>query len=177
MNTITTSQTAQTQTLAEFLKAKKEAQEAKKAERAKVRAEAKRLAEIEAKKGQKQVESITFNIEWKKSRTWGANPHLDAVVLHTDGSRSYGTAKCSGCGYDKESTVIADIFNQFMAYKLYQMDESSEKPYGIGIDKDYRHYAGGVGTSCYYRIAEHIGGKFEHVSSGKTFDVYKLTMG
>lgn len=38
-----------------------------------------------------------------------------------------------------------------------------------------RHTTGGVGTSCYYDIAEFIGGKFEKISSGKTFDVFQYT--
>lgn len=38
-----------------------------------------------------------------------------------------------------------------------------------------RYFEGGVGTSCYYSIAEFIGGKFENISSGKTFDVYQYT--
>lgn len=36
-------------------------------------------------------------------------------------------------------------------------------------------YNGGVGTSCYYKIAEFIGGKFENIANGKTFGVFKYT--
>lgn len=138
--------------------------------RREARKQAKETARIEAEKNQKPVKCIKITIEWKKSRTWGSNPHLEARIEHWDGTYSYATATASGCGYDKESTVIADIFNQFLKYKLYQ-PLVPELPYGIYISQ-WRHYSGGIGTDCYYKIAEAIGGKFELVASGKTFDAY-----
>jgi hypothetical protein len=156
---------------------------------------AKELAEKEQERNQPEVKELLITIEWKKSRTWGANPHAEAAVTFKDGKegpwrtgffRSYNHT-CSGCGYDKESTVIAEIFNLFLKYKLWNksIEECNGHPYGnnagkyhsssCGAEIEYRYYAGGVGTSCYYRIAEAIGGKFEHVASGSTFDVYKYT--
>jgi hypothetical protein len=29
--------------------------------------------------------------------------------------------RCSGCGYDKTSTVVAEAFNQYLLYKLWAM--------------------------------------------------------
>jgi len=150
------------------------------AEKLKARREAKRqakeLARIEAEKNQKAVESVTIKIEWKKSQMWGSNPNCEAEVHYKDGTFERSPIfKCSGCGYDKESTVISDVFNHYLKYKLYQFsDEDKNKPYGIYLN-DYKHYSGGIGTSCYYQIAEFIGGKFEHIASGNTFDVYKYT--
>ena len=161
------------------LQAEKQAKrEAKKKERE----EAKRLAKIEALKNQKPVSKITISIEWKKSRMWGSNPHAEARIEHKDGTFSYGFAKCSGCGYDKESTVIADIFNNFLRYKLFGelvpvKDSFSDngRPYGIYLDTFYPHYSGGIGTNCYHDIAKAIGGKFEHTARGKSFDVFTYT--
>lgn len=156
--------------------------------------------EIKAHKDQKPVKELIIKIEWKRSRTWGNNPHAEAEVFFHDGSFQRGTGyTCSGCGYDKESTVIADIFNQFLRYKLYQRrklksrinGEGKSHPYGVyyfngttghhsSSEPWYKwkpSYIGGVGTSCYYNIGEFIGGKFEHITSGKTFDVYKYTDG
>jgi hypothetical protein len=68
---------------------------------------------------QKPVKRIKITIDWVRSYTWGNNPHLEAEVYYHDGSTDSMTAKCSGCGYDKESTVIADVFNHFLKYKLW----------------------------------------------------------
>ena len=83
--------------------------------------------------------------------------------------------------------MIANVFNAYLKYKLWNLSPEQRKggngsgdagkaPYGIHVYSDgHPHYGGGIGTNCYYRIAEYIGGKFEHISSGKTFDVYKFT--
>jgi hypothetical protein len=143
------------------------------------------LSRIEAEKKQPEVKNLTITIEWRKSRTWGSNPHATAEVNFKDKTAGgYGTGfyrkdgyYASGCGYDKESTVIAEIFNDFLKYKLHRVPEEAKKsfPYGAYVDRDYLCYNGGVGTSCYYRISEAIGGIFEHIASGKTFDVFKYT--
>lgn len=162
--------------------------------RRKARTEQKELLEIEAQKNQKAVKELVITIEWRKSYTWGNNPHAEAEVTYKDGTfeRRDGYT-CSGCGYDKESTVIAEIFNDFLRYKLYQKHnlastingEKTNHPYGVyyyGGELGEKHesgyigmpsFNGGVGTSCYYKIGEFIGGKFENVASGKTFDVFK----
>jgi hypothetical protein len=149
----------------------------------------KTLARIETEKNQKPVKEMLLTIEWVKSRTWGNNPRLEAGVSFKDGTFERSeTFTCSGCGYDKESTVIAQAFNKYLKYKLWALTEEQIKggntipspegkaPYGIAnYSPEYRDYSGGIGTSCYYKIAEYIGGKFEHIASGKTFDVYKYT--
>lgn len=153
-----------------------EQKEANKLARQKARKETIEIARIDAEKNQKEVDSITINIEWKKSRMWGHNPKCEASVRFKDGSFEHSPVyTCSGCGYDKESTVIADVFNEYLKYKLHKIGEVKEHPYGMYLRPDWKTFNGGVGTSCYYRIAEFIGGKFENVGSGKTFDVYKYT--
>lgn len=158
-----------------------EQKEANKKARQEARKQAKELARIEAEKNQKPVKKIVISIEWKKSRMWGSNPHAEADITHHDGSYSQGFATCSGCGYDKESTVIADIFNNFLKYKLYGeikevggFTQNNGLPYGINLGQ-YRHYSGGIGTNCYYDIAKAIGGEFVRIASGNTFDVYEYT--
>ena len=162
----------------------------------KAKREAKELAIIEAEKNQEPIKSVLITIEWRKSRMWRSNPHATAEVIYKGtGGGENGTGfvrkdgfTCSGCGYDKESTVIGEIFNEFLKYKLWQLSDNAirggngsldngKAPYGIHLsnDKKKRYYGQGIGTNCYYRIAEYIGGKFECVASGKTFDVYKYT--
>jgi len=144
---------------------------------------AKELARIEAEKNQKEVAIISISIEWKKSRMWGHNPHLDADITFKDGTCTNFRATCSGCGYDKESTVIADVFNAFLKYKLYRpllpvttgTIRDNGIPYGITIDPDWKYYDGGIGMNCYYTISEAIGGKLIRNASGKSYDAYTYT--
>lgn len=154
--------------------------------------------EIEAQKNQKPVRSLTIKIEWKKSRTWGYCPRAEAEVHFKDGTfeRKEGYY-ASGYGYDKESTVIVEIFNDFLRYKLYQKrklaasinGEKTDHPYGVyyyggGTVKNSNSsdwylsrpsFNGGVGTSCYYKIGEFIGGRFENIANGKSFGVFQYT--
>lgn len=155
---------------------------------------AKELARIDSERNQRPVKELTITIEWKKSRMWGANPHASASVRFHNGSYdSKDGYTASGCGYDKESTVIAAVFDDFLLYKLWskvpdeltraerdsQWKVEGKAPYGIRAGSyegiDYRGYSGGIGTNCYYNISEYIGGKFERIASGKTFDVYRYT--
>jgi hypothetical protein len=149
------------------------AKEFEKLARQEARKEAKRLAKIEAEKNQKPIKEITFSIEWSKS----FHPTLEARAYHVDGSTSYVKARAGGWGYCKESTVIAEAFNSLLKYKLYQIENNEGLPYGIYLNHNgYTGYSGGIGVSCYYSISEMIGGKFEKLASGKTFDAYKFTM-
>jgi len=139
-----------------------------------------RREDIARHKAQKPIKSIVIRIDWHRNYTWGNNPNASATVEYRDGSTGWAEGfKCSGCGYDKESTVIAQIFNVYLKYKLYRK-RPGEKPYGITLYKKSErwglpYYDGGIGTSCYYAISDYIGGKFEHIDSGKTYDVYKYT--
>jgi hypothetical protein len=135
---------------------------------------------LESIKNQKTVDKITINIEWKKSRTYGYNPTATARVDFTDGTRGNLFASCSGWGYDKASTVIADIFNQALRYTLLLPDSTKTAPYGIRLFNpiDFMQYGstvsfeGGIGADCYFAISEFIGGKFEKIAGGKTFETY-----
>ena len=140
-------------------------------------------ADVQKKLDQPRIKEMTISIEWKNSRMYGSNPHATVVIQKADGDywRPDFVATCSGCGYDKLSTVVADCFNEFLGYKLYTYGLPVEIPYGISMADPARfkyglnHFCGGVGIDCYYKTAEAIGGKFECVASGKTFDVYKYT--
>lgn len=154
------------------MKLTQEQKDANKLARQQARQEAKHLATIEAAKNQKPILYINFSIEWSRQ----GNPTCNAVVMYQDGTSDRITARAGGYGYCKESTVIADIFNNTLKYKLYQLDNIIEKPYGINLYNGKYYFAGAVGTSCYYDISTFIGGKFEKVASGKTYDAYKFTL-
>jgi hypothetical protein len=163
-----------------------EQKEANKETRKQARLADKLAARIASERNQKPVKEMTIAITWNKSRMWGNNPTAEAQVEYHDGTWGNFSAHCSGCGYDKESTVVAEIFNNTLKYKLWALtpdqvagengsNDDGPAPYGLGRGGNYRSYAGGIGMSCYPRIAEYIGGKLDHVASGKTFDVWKYT--
>ena len=156
---------------------RKEKAEARKA----VREAAKHQKEVGEVKAQPRLESLTITIEWRKSRTWGMNPHATGEAITKDGRRLVGTAKASGCGYCKRSTVIADLFNQFLRHKLYDSAVlkrlAIKKPYGISFPKDDQKwlasFEGGIGEGCYRQISEAIGGAWECVAHTDSVEVYQ----
>jgi len=168
------------------MKLAEEQKQQNKRERAKNKEFDKFQSKIISQKEQKEIQSLTITIEWRKSRTWGSNPYASCRIHYKDGTFRYEEKvyTASGYGYDKESTVIAEIFNDFLRYKLWNrsIEELKDSPYGISSGEwitslenkiEYRRYDGGVGTNCYYDISKFIGGEFICVASGKTFDVYK----
>lgn len=60
------------------------------------------------KNANNNIELITINVNWVKNPTWGYNPH--ATIYTNNGDTTEG--KASGCGYDKESTAIAEALNK-----------------------------------------------------------------
>ena len=141
------------------------------------------VTKIEAINEAQPILSININVEWKTNRTWGANPKAEVRVNYKDNSCEYfHSGSISGCGYDKESTAIAEALNQShsvlkMLYnaKNKNIDKSNGDifSYGIGGHETPR-FSGGVGTNCYYRVFEKLGFKMEKVSSGKSFDVWTV---
>jgi len=136
---------------------------------------------LEAVKAQPKLESLTITIEWKKSRMWGMNPHATGEARTTEGKRLVGTATASGCGYCKGSTVIADLFNQFLRHKLYDSAVLARltivKPYGISLIIDENKYLsgfdGGIGEDCYSAISKAIGGTWKRLANTESVDVYE----
>lgn len=129
-----------------------------------------------------QINELTITVEWKKSKMWGMNPTAESYV---NGIGFVSSGSISGYGYDKQSTAVANVLNkvpQFMQL-MYKLKNKSKNVnlknhdvfgYGSGYGV-LPSFEGGVGVSCYDRIFNKIGYKFETLSSGKTFDVYKIT--
>jgi hypothetical protein len=114
---------------------------------------------------------------------WGNNPTAEAEV-YTDYRDVYNSGSIGGCGYDKESTAVANVLNQSnevlkLLYTLknkkcnVELKNNDMFSYGAGYGIT-PSIEGGVGVSCYNRIFNKVGYKFSKVSSGKTFDVYKI---
>lgn len=122
------------------------------------------LAKIDTIEAAEKPESFVLWVDWKKSRTWGANPHTELIV---DGDIYRGTA--SGCGYDKESTAIAEVLNICPGTLkiLYDVKEaalagdgdiSNENAIGYGAGCGVLpYYESGVGVSSLVAILEKCG--------------------
>lgn len=124
------------------------------------------------------VVRLDISIEWKRSYMWGNNPHARWEAQFADGTYKYGSETCGGCGYDKESTVVAAIYNKVLSGMLWRKrNKKGDTPYGIYRGKDwyFPHFEGGVGMSSYYSITAFLGGKLERIASGKTYDTYVAT--
>lgn len=132
--------------------------------------------------------SAKITVEWKKNRTWGANPTAEAWAQfknkegHIDSTHT-SSGSIGGCGYDKKSTAVANALNQINAilkplYKAKNKDIEKPNRELLGYGSGYGilpHLEGGVGVECYPRIFEKVGYKFESVASGNNFDVFIIT--
>ena len=122
-----------------------------------------------------------ISIEWKKNRTWVANPNCEFTAIGLQRSKS---GSIGGCGYDKESAAFARAANQnnyfaallaFEANRPKNKNKTNEQIFGYGVSGVIPRLSEGVGTSCYYSVCEAIGYKLNKVASGSTFDVYTIT--
>ena len=135
------------------------------------------------KKADRKIQSISISVEWAKNRTWGYCPMAEVRVCYTDNTcNNYKSGRITGCGYDKESTAIAQALNQcnYLLHAMYVKKEANHTKenreiFGYGSGYGVRPYfEGGVGVSCYYAIFAAIGYEWKGISHGKTFDVYQV---
>lgn len=137
------------------------------------------------------LELLTVSVEWRKSRTWGANPTATAYIY---GENAH-TGTASGCGYDKESAAVAEALNQSPAVMkvLYQAAERALKDgksftrfsngnvhWGdvLGYGSGYAivpYFEGGVGVSCFWSILRDCGYQTHRTGTGKMYDHYTVT--
>lgn len=132
-----------------------------------------KLARLDRVAAAPDLTFISISVDWVRSRTWGNNPHAEAK---TNTGTFSGTA--SGCGYDKESTAIAEALNQCdsVLKVLYTLKENglraglSDKSktavcgrsngdicgYGAGYGA-IPYFEGGVGSSCFWSILKKCG--------------------
>ncbi|NOQ37583.1 hypothetical protein GQ472_01715 [archaeon] len=129
-------------------------------------------------------DELVVTVEWKKSRMWGNNP-----TAHTsDGDRS---ESIGGCGYDKESTAIAQVLNQNMPllklmYSRKDKDHSRWKDFDdhsdynrkvLGYGSGYGilpQFEGGVGVSSHQNIMKNIGLEMQHLVTTDRSDTYVI---
>lgn len=138
--------------------------------------------------------NIRIEVNWKKNHTWGANPTAEVWADKYFGiSRSVG-----GCGYDKESTAIAEPFNRskqmakiaiiakFIDTKFKDMSwkEKNEKDiftYSYGVRFTLFHnngiyWEGGVGASSFMNTIKTAGYRMDAEFHQKYIDCYQFSL-
>ena len=139
-------------------------------------------------------QNIRIEVTWKRSATWGANPTAEVWADEYLGlSRSVG-----GCGYDKESTAIAEPFNRSKALakiaiiakyicSTYENLSFEQKKalnilgcYDYGTRFSIHHnngiyWEGGVGASSFMNCIKTAGYKMDAETHPKYFDFYSLS--
>lgn len=132
----------------------------------------KRLDKVAAAEAVELPDGVSISVEWKKSQTWGHNPHATVYAAKTT-----TTGRASGCGYDKQSTAIAAAFNdnpEVMAI-IYTAIEAGVKPgYSVSDSVGLPYFDGGCGVECFYKVFENCGYQFKKTADGRTFDCYSI---
>ena len=130
---------------------------------------------------------IEICVNWKDSRTWGANPLAEVRT----NKNLFESSRVTGCGYDKRSTATADALNQSAQVKAVLFNILEKQPQKViknilcqhtkhhkadptATDYQSRHifgygvfagwyklprFEGGVGFSCHRSILERCGYK------------------
>lgn len=144
-----------------------------------IKKESERAAEeIKAVCAASMPEFIAVTVEWKKNRTWGANPRAEVRT----GENFLESRSIGGFGYDKESTATAECFNKDAGIKkaalvaLYQNAHLPKNRRHInGVNFFHCHapyFEGGCGLSCHRQILELAGYKLVNQNGGKMFNTY-----
>lgn len=139
-------------------------------------------------------QNIRIEVTWKKSATWGANPTAEVWADEYLGlSRSVG-----GCGYDKESTAIAEPFNRskalakiafiakYICFTYENLSFEQKKyldildcyEYGVRFTIFHEngiYWEGGVGSSSLMSCIKTAGYKMDAETHPKFFDFYSLS--
>ena len=127
-----------------------------------------------------EFNGCTIHIDWRKGGM-GANQAKATLsgCGYIEGNRT------GGCGYDKESTAMASVLNEcyplmklLYEYRNNHLDGRNHEVfgYGSGYNKVLPYFEGGVGVSSFYKIFETIGCTLKCIASGKTYDVYEVSV-
>lgn len=126
------------------------------------------LARIEQIENAELPNTITIRFYWTYT-VW----YICHAEVYIDGRYYKGVA--SGCGYDKESSAVAQCFNKdygLLKYLYMKKDETpNESNRGlIGYGSGYvalPYFEGGVGMNCFIRILESFGFETDYIHSDK----------
>lgn len=114
------------------------------------------------------LEDVTIFVNWKKSRTWGMIPKVEATI----NGKTY-RASASGYGYDKLSAAVAEALYQSPSFIRFMIENwrkiqnrlsDYNKSYvsWTKLDTFPQFRLSGTGISVLRTIVEAAGYNFEH---------------
>lgn len=135
----------------------------------------KQLSEIKSIKASSHIISARCEIDWVSNRTWGNCPR----GCYRNGYKYKEFKTIAGCGYDKLSTLTANMFNSDNNLIAFVMDYiekhhinkdniQNKLGYGISIYNGIPYFNGGVGIDCHKRILSKLGFKVRHFETRKS---------
>lgn len=135
----------------------------------------KELKKINAILDQKPIKWGKCSIDWVKNRTWGNCPKGE----YCNGFKYQDYRSVTGCGYDKLSTLTANMFNEdfnLMSY-IYKFVEKhyinaenirEKLGYGIRIYNGQPYFEGAVGVECHINILRKLGFEVQHFGTNRS---------
>ena len=132
-----------------------------------------------------KINKIVIAIEWKKSATWGNNPHAEVKIFYNNNQIETFTGSASGCGYDKRSGATAQALNKCELLKalLYKAENKRLKHHSEVTRRDFIGYGSGyssipvfesgVGFRSHETILNNLNFKTSlYDETSQTFDYY-----
>ena len=129
----------------------------------------KKMAEIDA------IESAGYPVKGTISTWYPQKSYQVRGIMsykNTNGSYSVEGGPTSGGGYDKYSTVSAEMMNTCPEFLKLLMDARARKktlPYGVSLNTGkpwIPTWDGGVGIECHYNVLKALGYEVEWVHTG-----------
>jgi hypothetical protein len=134
----------------------------------------------------KEIKRIVVATDWRRGSMQSNQCKAEIKVTYADYSReTFESDRTGGCGYDKESTAIADAFNRInallkeLALKASEAIEQGEGyrefiGYGCGGYNTLPYFEGGVGFNSQVKILSSLGYKMNHLHWTKKTDIYEF---
>lgn len=115
------------------------------------------------------------DIDWVRNSTWGYCPR----GTYRNGYNFKNYRSITGCGYDKLSTLTANMFNEDLSlmklvcnklyrYNINKNNIQDELGYGIRISYGVPYFEGAVGIECHIKILKNLGLIAQHLDTRKT---------
>lgn len=134
-----------------------------------------KLKKIEAICNAVEFRFAVCDIDWVKNSTWGNCPR----GTYRNGYEFKTYRSITGCGYDKLSTLTANMFNEdlnlmkLVCNKIYKNNINKNNiqdklGYGIRISFGVPYFEGAVGVDCHTRILQNLGLIAQHLDTRRT---------